>query len=136
MFITKFHGDIVLPYFLEQILRDTDCTFASKYLAWLLSSTFKQTLFQWRTVGQRIGGGGAAPSSGVICQNIWGAQSLRGSVATEWGEGVGGVGSFFIFRLENVQSGAYLRRKFRLDDMYYMGKRVTIRPTGKRVFFS
>ena len=45
------------------------------------------------------------------------------------------VGSFFIFRLENVQSGAYLRRKFRLDDMYYMGKRVTIRPTGKRVFF-
>ena len=32
------------------------------------------------------------------------------------------VGSFFIFRLENVQSGAYLRRKFRLDDMYYMGK--------------
>ena len=45
------------------------------------------------------------------------------------------VGSFFIFRLENVQSGAYLRRKFRLDDMYYMGKPVTIRPTGKRVFF-
>ena len=33
------------------------------------------------------------------------------------------VGSFFIFRLENVQSGAYLRRKFRLD-MYYMGKLV------------
>ena len=38
------------------------------------------------------------------------------------GEGVGGgvppptVGSFLIFRLENVQSGAYLRRKFRLDD--------------------
>ena len=30
------------------------------------------------------------------------------------------VGSFFIFRLENVQSGAYLRRKFRLDDMYYI----------------
>ena len=27
------------------------------------------------------------------------------------------VGSFFIFRLETVQSGAYLRRKFRLDDM-------------------
>ena len=30
------------------------------------------------------------------------------------------VGSFFIFRLENVQSWAYLRRKFRLDDMYYI----------------
>ena len=56
-----------------------------------------------------------------------GSQSLRGSVATERGEGVGPpptVGSFFIFRLENVQSGAYLRRKFRLDDMYYMGKLV------------
>ena len=41
--------------------------------------------------------------SGVMSQNIWGAQSLRGSVATERGEGVGGgvppptVGSFFIF---------------------------------------
>ena len=32
--------------------------------------------------------------------------------------------------------GIYLRRKFRVDDIYYMGKRVTIRPTGKRVFFS
>ena len=30
------------------------------------------------------------------------------------------VGSFFIFRLENVQSGTYLRRKFKLDDMYYI----------------
>ena len=80
--------------------------------------------------------------SGVMSHNIWGgAQSLRGSVATERGEGVG-VGfppshgrELFHFRLENVQSGAYLRRKFRLDDMYYMGKRVTIRPTGKRIFF-
>ena len=78
-------------------------------------------------------------SSGVMSQNIWGAQSLRGSVATErgrvWEGGVPPptVGSFFIFRLKNVQSAAYLR-KFRLDDMYYMGKRVTIRPTGKRVF--
>ena len=89
-----------------------------------------------------------------MSQNIWGctifarerSDQARGSVATERGEGVGGgggggvpppptVGSFFIFRLENVQSGAYLRRKFRLDDMYYMGKRVTIRPTGKRCFF-
>ena len=67
-----------------------------------------------------------------------GAQSLRGSVATERGrmwEGGRGclpptVGNFFIFRLEIGQSGAYLRRKFRLDDIYYMGKRVTIRPTG------
>ena len=49
------------------------------------------------------------------------------------GGGCGRLGSFLIFRLENVQSGAYLRRKFRLDDMYYMGKRVTIRPTG--IFF-
>ena len=54
---------------------------------------------QWRTVGQRIGGG----TSGVMSQNIWGAQSLRGSV-----DRAGGGGSFFIFRLENVQSGAYL----------------------------
>ena len=51
------------------------------------------------------------------------SDQARGSLATEQGEGVGlpppTVGSFFIFRLENVQSGAYLRRKFRLDDMYY-----------------
>ena len=58
--------------------------------------------------------------SGLMSQNIWGAQSLPGSVATERGEVVGGgVGrELFHFRLENVQSGAYLRRKFRLDDMY------------------
>ena len=47
-------------------------------------------------------------------KHLGGAQSLRGSVATERGEDVGG--EFLIFRLENVQSGAYLRRKFRLDD--------------------
>ena len=68
--------------------------------------------------------------SGIMSQNIWGAQSLRGSVETErgrvWERGVEGgvppptVGSFFIFPFENVQSGAYLRRKFRLDDMYYL----------------
>ena len=29
-------------------------------------------------------------TSGVMSQNIWGAQSLRGSVATERGDGVGG----------------------------------------------
>ena len=50
-------------------------------------------------------------------QNIFGAQSLRGSVATEGGGGGGGVspptvGSFFIFRLENVQSGTYLEGNF------------------------
>ena len=66
------------------------------------------------------------------------SDQARGSVATERGRGgvpPPTVGSFFIFRLENVQSGAHLRRKFRLDDMYYMGKRVTIRPTGKSYFF-
>ena len=65
-----------------------------------------------------------------------GAQSLRGSGRAGGGCPPPTVRSFFIFRLENVQSGAYLRRKFGLDDMYYMGKRVTIRPTGKRVCFS
>ena len=88
-----------------------------------------------------------------MSQNIWGggggtifarerSDEARGSVATArgrvWEGGVPPptVRSFFIFRIENVQSGAYLRRKFRLDDMcYIMGKRVTIRPTGKRVFF-
>ena len=55
-----------------------------------------------------------------------GGDTERGSEATKRGEGVGGgfppstVGSFFIFRLENMQSGAYLRRKSRLDDMYYI----------------
>ena len=53
--------------------------------------------------------------SGVMSQNIGGggAQSLRGSVATERGEGVSHDRELFIFRLEYVQSGAYLRRKFR-----------------------
>ena len=68
---------------------------------------------QWRNEPKHLGGG---------------AQSLRGSVATErgwvWEGGVPPptVGSFFIFRIENVQSGAYLhvRRKFRLDNMYYI----------------
>ena len=60
-----------------------------------------------------------------MSQIIWGgtifarerSDQARGSVATERGEGVGGgvppptLGSFFIFRLENVQFGAYLRRK-------------------------
>ena len=51
-----------------------------------------------------------------------GAQSLRGREATKPEEGVPPptVGSFLIFRLELLQSGAYLRRKFRLDDMYYI----------------
>ena len=84
-----------------------------------------------------------ASGSGVMSQKHEGAQSLRGSVATERGECVGGGCPpsharelFHFFYLKNVQSGAYLRRKFRLDDMYYMGKRVTIRPIGKIVFFS
>ena len=51
-----------------------------------------------------------------MSQNIWGAIFAR-ERSDRAGEG---VGSFFIFRLENVQSGAYLRRKFRLDDMYYI----------------
>ena len=34
------------------------------------------------------------------------------------------VGSFLIFRLKMCNLGQYLRRKFRLDDMYYMGKLV------------
>ena len=62
--------------------------------------------------------------SGVMSQNIWGG---GGAIfARERSDRAGGggspptVGSFFIFRLENVQSGAYLRRKFWLDDMYYI----------------
>ena len=87
-------------------------------------------------MSQKIGGGGGT----IFARER--SDHVRGSVASERGQGVeGGVfpppptlGSFFILRLENVQSGAYLRRKFRLDDMYY--KRVTIRPTGKILFFS
>ena len=86
-----------------------------------------------------------------MSQKIWGGHNLcegakrpsprerSDRAGGGWGGWEGGVppptlGSFFNFRLENVQSGAYLRRKFRLDDMYY--KRVTIRPIGKRVYFS
>ena len=74
--------------------------------------------------------GGSTLSSGVMSQkNLGGtifarerSDQARGSVATERGEGVGGgchARELFIFRLKNVQSGPYLRRKFRLDDMYY-----------------
>ena len=83
---------------------------------------------QWRNEPKHLGG-----------HNL--CEGAKRPSPRERGEGVGGgcppptVGSFFIFRLENVQSGAYLRRKFRLDDMCYMGTRVTIRPTGKMVFF-
>ena len=51
------------------------------------------------------------------------SDQARGSLATERREGgfpPPTVGSFLIFRLENVQSGAYLRRKFQLGDMYYI----------------
>ena len=76
---------------------------------------------------------------GVMSQKIWGGNNLcegakRPSPRERSDLAGGGCGSFFIFRLENVQSGAYLRRKFRLDDMYYMAKRVTIRPIGKSFF--
>ena len=71
---------------------------------------------QWRNEPKHLGGTIFARER---------SDQARGSVATErgwvWEGGVPPptVGSFFIFRLENVQSGAYLRRKFRLDDMYY-----------------
>ena len=68
-------------------------------------------------------------TSGVMSQNIWGgiifarerSDQARGSVATERGKGVGGGcppshgREIFIFRLGNVQSGAYLRRKWRVS---------------------
>ena len=85
-----------------------------------------------------------------MSQNIWGHNLCEGAkrpsprersdrAGGECGRGWGCPPShgreLFHFSTWNVQSGAYLRRKFRLDDMYYMGKRVTIRPTGKGVFF-
>ena len=75
---------------------------------------------QWRNEPKDLGG-----------HNL--CDGERSDQARVWEGGVPPptLGSFFNFRLENVQSGAYLRRKFRLDDMYYMGKRVTIRPIGK-----
>ena len=83
---------------------------------------------QWRNEPKNLGGGGT----------IF-ARERSDRAGGGCGRGVSPLpctlGSFFIFRLEYVQSGAFLRRKFRLDDMYYMGKRVTIRPIGKRVFF-
>ena len=66
-------------------------------------------MIQWRNEPKHLGGG---------AQSLRGSErsdQARGSVATERWEGGGPpptVGSFFIFRLENVQSGAY-RRKFR-----------------------
>ena len=70
-------------------------------------------------VGKIIGGGGgqndmfAPPPPPNIF--IGGHDGPPGSTPLPRGGGGGRVG-FFIFRLENVQSGAYLRRKFRLDD--------------------
>ena len=62
--------------------------------------------------------------SGVMSQNIWGGTIFARERSDQAGGGVPPptVGSFLIFRLENVQSGAYLhvRRKFRLDDMLYI----------------
>ena len=69
-------------------------------------------------------------TSGVMSQNIWGGHNLcegakrpsprerSDRAGGGCGRGVSTVESFFIFRLENVQAGACLRRKFRLDDMY------------------
>ena len=78
-------------------------------------------------------------SSGVRSQNIWGHNLSEGaqrpSGGRVWAFPPPTVGSFFIFRLENVQSGAYLRRKFWLDVFWRHVLRVTIRPTGKRGFF-
>ena len=69
-------------------------------------------------------------NSGVMSENIWGRNLCEGAKRPgprerSDGAGVGcvpppTVGSFCIFRLENVQSGAHLRRKFWFDDMYYM----------------
>ena len=67
--------------------------------------------YQWRNEPKHWGGGG-----GTIFARVRSDQA-RGSVATERGEDVGGgvppptVRSFFIFRLESVQSGAYLYKK-------------------------
>ena len=56
-----------------------------------------------------------------MSQNIWGGGTIFARERSDRAGGGCGRGvSFFIFRLENVQSGTYLRRKFRLDDMYYM----------------
>ena len=90
--------------------------------------------------------------SGVMSQKIWGGTIFARERPSprersdRAGEGVGGgggvppptLGSFFNFRLENVQSGAYLyiRRKFRLDDMYYMGISVSrLDRSGKGYIF-
>ena len=68
-----------------------------------------------------------ARSSGVMSQNIGGGGAIFARERSDRAGGGGGrvlpryIGSFFIFRLENVQSGAYQWRKFRLDDMYYYG---------------
>ena len=68
-------------------------------------------------------GGG---TSGVMSQNIWGTIFARERSDRALGGGCPPpmVRSFILFRLENVQSGEYLRRKFRLDDMYYISKLV------------
>ena len=63
--------------------------------------------------------------SGVMSQNIWDAIFAR-ELSDRAGGGCGrGVfpsqgRELFHFRLENVQSGAFLRRNIRLDDMYYI----------------
>ena len=73
-----------------------------------------------------MGGGGQNDMFAPPQYFHWGATAPRIDASAEGGggggEGVGRgvppptVGRFFTFRLGNVQSGAYLRRKFRLDD--------------------
>ena len=89
-------------------------------------STYSCIRYEFFQVGKIIGGGGAKRYVPPPPQYFhWGGGPLPPRIdasAEGGGGGVGGgcppptVGSFFIFRLENVQSGAYLRRKFRLDD--------------------
>ena len=59
---------------------------------------------QWRNEPKHLGGGHN------LCEGAKRPSPRERSDRA--GGGCGTVGSFFIFRLENVQSGAYLRRKF------------------------
>ena len=88
---------------------------------------YVKEVHQWRNEPTNLGGTIFARER---------SDQARGSVATERGSvPPPTIGSFFIFRLENVQSGAMPKKEIWLDDMYYMGKRVTIRPIGKVFFF-
>ena len=94
-----------LPYFVSP-LTNPGCTTVTSGVPWV----------------NALGGG----TSGVMSQNIWGTIFARERSDRALGGGCPPpmVRSFILFRLENVQSGEYLRRKFRLDDMYYISKLV------------